>query len=156
MDLVSICHDHVATTNKWFPILSPKRLFQDISSLQLTNPDPGLVLLLSCIRLMSQNDFSGPCPEYKIAKALSSSAENEGIVSLRLIQSLLLLAAYEIGHGIHPAAYLTLGRAARLGALFGLGQDGHAALPRLFGIGDSWTLREEERRTSWGNFMLDR
>ncbi|KAK5659530.1 hypothetical protein OQA88_732 [Cercophora sp. LCS_1] len=156
MDLVSICHAYVATTNKWFPILSPKRLFHDVSNIQLSNPDPSLVLLLCCIRLISLTDYFGPCPEYKLAKALSSQAENEGIVSLRLIQSVLLLAAYEIGHGIYPAAYLTLSRAARLGVLAGLGQDGHVALPRLFKIGDSLTLREEERRTSWGNFMLDR
>ncbi|KAK4450861.1 fungal-specific transcription factor [Podospora aff. communis PSN243] len=154
MDLIPICHAYVATVNQWLPILSPKRLFHDIRTYTHSDPNPGLVLLLACIKLVSETEFLGNCPEYRLVKAMSSSAENEGIVSLRLIQSLLLLAAYEMGHGIYPAAYLTIGRAGRMAVLFGL-QD-RQVMPQLFKPADSWTVREEERRTWWGIFILDR
>jgi hypothetical protein len=138
--------------NQWLPVLSPKKLFQDMNT--LPSDDPGLVLLLICLRLLSDADYSGPTQEYKFAKALSSSAENEGIVSLRLIQSLVLLAVYELGNGIYPSVYLTIGRAARLAMLVGI-HDRKGA-PQLFKSGDTFTLQEEERRTWWAIFILDR
>ena len=151
-DLVAICHAYVGTVGQWFPILSPKRLLQDIDA---RHPgDPGLVLLLSCLRLLSDAAYSGPCEEYELAKALSSSAENKGIVSLRLLQSLVLLATYELGHGIYPCSFFTIGRAARLAMM--IGPYDRKAIPQLFKIADTFTVQEEERRTWWAIFILDR
>jgi len=155
MDLTASCHSYVATTNYWLSILSPRRLYNEITQLQPQEPDPSLVLLLSCLRLVSNVEFSGQCEEYRLAKALSSSAENEGIISLRLIQSLVMLSVYEMGHGIYPAAYLTVGRAARLGTLAGLMYHDRQGMSQVFKTADTWTQREEERRAGWAIFMLD-
>ena len=151
-DLVAICHAYVGTVGHWLPILSPKRLLQDINA---RDPDDsGLILLLSSLRLLSDAAYVGPCREYELAKALSSSAENKGVVSLRLLQSLVLLATYELGHGIYPSSFFTIGRAARLAMV--IGPHDRKAAPQLFKIADTFTLQEEERRTWWAVFILDR
>ncbi|KAK0712075.1 hypothetical protein B0H67DRAFT_518827 [Lasiosphaeris hirsuta] len=154
MDLMPICHTYIATVSRSLSILSPKRLLQDISAIRPSHPDPGFILVLCGIRLLSDTAYAGACAEYKLAKALSSSAENEGIVSLRLIQGLVLLAVYELGHGLCPASYMTIGRAARMAMLMGL-HDRQGA-PQLFKPADTWTAREEERRAWWAIFTLDR
>ncbi|KAK3329134.1 hypothetical protein B0H66DRAFT_540320 [Apodospora peruviana] len=156
-DLNSICHSYSVTINQWLSILSPQRLFQSISALKnadLTSKDPALILLLSCLCILVESDYAGPCQEYLLVKSLSSALENEGIISFRLLQALTMLAVYELGHGIYPSAYLTIGRAGRLAMLMGL-QD-RRVTPHLFKEADTWTLREEERRTWWAIFILDR
>ncbi|KAK1756571.1 hypothetical protein QBC47DRAFT_380178 [Echria macrotheca] len=155
MDLVGICHAYVATINQWLPILSPKRLCTDVVQINPVDPDPGLVLLLACIRLLSDASYSGRCQEYKVAKALASSVENEGIISLRLVQSIALLGWYELAHGIYPSAYLTSGHGARL-VVLGCFHNQERQTPHLFKIADTWTVREEERRVSWGLFILEK
>ncbi|KAK3358191.1 hypothetical protein B0T25DRAFT_177867 [Lasiosphaeria hispida] len=154
MDLMPICHTYITTVSQSLSILSPKRLLQDISAIRSSNPDPGFILVLCGIRLLSDTAYSGACQEYKLAKALSSSAENEGIISLRLIQGLVLLTVYELGHGLCPSSYMTISRAARMAMLIGL-HDRQGA-PQLFKPADTWTVREEERRAWWAIFILDR
>lgn len=41
--------------------------------------------------------------------------ETRSVVSLRLLQAILLLALYEIGHAIYPAAYLSVAHCVRFG-----------------------------------------
>lgn len=50
--------------------------------------------------------------------------ESAGILSLHLLQAGLLLAVNEFGHAIFPAAYITIGRCARIGmqSVFTMGQ----------------------------------
>lgn len=81
-------------------------------------------------------------------------AENGGFINIRLVQTLSLVAVYELGHGIYPAAYLTIGRAVRLATMIGLQSQIHAK--QLFTGADTWTLCEEQRRTWWTVLMLDR
>ena len=75
------------------------------------------------------------------------------MMSLHLLQSTILVAVYESGNGIFPGAYLTIGRAARLAALLGLND---RRMTQLLKPADTWTLREEERRTWWAIFILER
>ncbi len=153
-DLTPISLAYLVTSNQWFPIFSPKRLFQEIKTMGPECRDPGMALLLSSIRLVSDTRFLGVCDEYRAAKELSSRAENEGIVSLRYLQALILLGVYEVGHAIYPAAYLTIGKAERLGSLIGL-HDRRGAT-QLFKAADTWSVKEEERRAWWAVFILDR
>jgi hypothetical protein len=88
-----------------------------------------------------------------LAKTLCAAAESAGLVSLRLAQSLVLLALYEACQAIYPACYLTISRAARLGILMSW-HDRDAQ--QLFKFADSWSKREEQRRTWWTIFVLDR
>lgn len=57
---------------------------------------------------------------YKTAKAACSYVEACGVFSIRVVQTILLIALYELKHAIFPAAYLTVGHCARLGHAMGL------------------------------------
>ncbi|KAL2203389.1 hypothetical protein CC79DRAFT_1222671 [Sarocladium strictum] len=92
---------------------------------------------------------------YQTAQAASSAAITSGAVSLRLIQSLVLLAAFEVGHALYPAAYLTVGTAARLATIIGLRSTKYSTQPWSAAL-ESWRLREEKRRLWWAIFLLDR
>jgi hypothetical protein len=89
-----------------------------------------------------------------MAKDLYSRVENSCLISLQLLQSAILIAIYEIGHGIYPAAYLSVGHAARLGNMMGLHDRKNAT--QLFKEAETWSQCEEERRTWWTVVMLDR
>jgi hypothetical protein len=135
-------------------MISRKRL---VFELNAQSPDDAcLMLLVLCIKLCIMDTEHPPkeLPLYAVARSLCSAAETGGFVSLRLLQSLVLLAVYELSHAIYPAAFLTLGRAARLGMLMGF-HDRKAA-QQLFKPAETWTLREEQRRTWWAIFILDR
>lgn len=144
--------DYFSSIHQWLPMVSEKRLLDP----QLSRNDACHDLVLLCMKLCTiRPNSSSPSehPLYSLVKYLSSSAENEGLATLRLAQSLVLLAFYEFSHAIHPAAYLTIGRAARLVILMGW-HDRDAQ--QLFKPADTWSLREEQRRTWWSVFILDR
>ena len=114
-------------------------------------------LLLLCMRLCC-DDHEGNArlsKLYILVKSISSAAESAGLVSLRLVQSLVLISLYELCNAIHPAAYLTIGRAARLGVI-ALEMPTRKQGPGLFKKAETWTLWEERRRTWWAIFVLDR
>ncbi|UPL00842.1 hypothetical protein LCI18_011776 [Fusarium solani-melongenae] len=143
-----------STVHKWLPMISRKRL---VFELNAQSPDDScLMLLVLCIKLCITDTEHQPkdLPLYAVARSLCSAAETGGFVSLRLLQALVLLAVYELSHAIYPAAFLTLGRAARLGMLMGFYDRKDAQ--QLFKPAETWSLREEQRRTWWAIFILDR
>lgn len=90
---------------------------------------------------------------YFLTKKCSFMAECEGTIDVGLVQTVVLIALYELGHGIYPAAYLTIGQAVRLGTLIGLQSERYAK--QLFEAPDTWTTCEAQRRTWWGILILD-
>lgn len=86
-------------------------------------------------------------PHYLVAKSSIGFLEAAGFDTLDAIQSRLLLALYEIGHGIYPAASVSIGSCARLARNLGLSRD-------------SWRSQdtdvEERKRTWWAVHNLDR
>jgi hypothetical protein len=91
---------------------------------------------------------------YCMAKGFYSRMEHSDLLSLQLWQSAILIAVYEIGHAIYPAAYLSISHIARLGIMMGLHCKTYAA--KLFKEPVTWTYREEERRAWWAVVILDR
>jgi hypothetical protein len=140
-------------------MLSRKRLHFALATIAV-DQNADNTLLLFCMKLCTQTkqDLSAANPLetdfYNVAKQCCFYAESGGFISLSLVQSLVLLAVYELGHAIYPAAYLTIGRASRLAGVIGLHSRKHAR--QLFINPDTWTLREEQRRTWWAVFVLDR
>jgi hypothetical protein len=136
--------------HSWFPMLSKKRLLQDISD--NTSRISFLLLSLKLVTTVPE------CPEmlkwYVAAKVHITKLEVSRNISLRLLQSVILVALYELGHGIFPAGYLTVGYAARMGIMMGLHDRKGSA--QLLKPSSTWTLREEERRAWWAIFLLDR
>ena len=134
----------------WFPILSKKRLFQDYQA-----KSPGLSLLLLCMKLViTPTDEPEAMDIYIAVKHYVVLLEISRNVSLRLLQSMILISLYEQAHAIFPAGYLTVGYMARLGIMMGLHSRKNAA--QLMQPAATWTLREEERRAWWAVLIMDR
>ncbi len=92
---------------------------------------------------------------YRLAKRFYFEVENTGALSIHVLQAAVLIAIYEVGQAIYPAAYLTVGACARYGAALGidktcLSQNGDETEPC------SWIQFEEKRRVWWSILMLDR
>ncbi|KAH8894678.1 hypothetical protein GQ53DRAFT_858282, partial [Thozetella sp. PMI_491] len=145
-EALTICNIYLARVHTWFPLISQKRLFQQATSLLLS-----MKLVESSRKDNTEDDLSRL---YDIARNQLRSLEDASATSLGLLQSTLLIALYELGHGIFPAAYFTIGRAARLASLMGLADRRNST--QLFKAADTWTLREEERRAWWATFILER
>lgn len=154
-DIGSVCRHYFSTTHTWFPFVSQKRTYHLLDG----TIDDSLALLLVCMKLVSKHSMLGiPANDvlYKTAKHLFLTLESTTVTSVLILQSLVLIALYELGHGIFPAAYLTIGHAARLGIMMGLHCRNPHKASQLYKPATSWTPREEERRVWWAILILDR
>ncbi|GAB7335616.1 hypothetical protein MBLNU13_g07943t2 [Cladosporium sp. NU13] len=91
---------------------------------------------------------------YQKVKLALFALEQSARFSTNLLAAYAILALHEIGHGIFPAAYLTVSNLARLFCALGLHDRTKATqvLPRP----DTWTEMEERRRLWWAVLILDR
>ena len=112
-----------------------------------------LVMKLICMP-MSDTQGAKSSSVYQWVRNFSFRLENSGSLTLELLQSILLISVYEVGHGVLPTAYMTMSRAARLCALMGINDRSRKS--QLFEPAETWTRREAERRTWWGVFIMDR
>lgn len=148
---------YFSTIHKWLPVVSRKRLFSTLSS-----PDAcqgaELALLLLCMKLITQvppdDSRSARNTLYLTTKTFFHVVESSASMTVRLVQSALLLCAYEIGHGIYPAAFLGAGHCARL--VYALGLHDRKGAPQMIKRPGSWAEQEEMRRVWWGTLLVDR
>jgi hypothetical protein len=123
IDMRDVVERYFENIHLWLPIVSKKRL-----SIMLGQPNldltADLALLLLCMKLITRGDHESPedaqSPLYWLSKRYASTVESSGLITLPLMQSMLLITAYEIGHAIQPAAYLSSAHCARLGTLMGV------------------------------------
>lgn len=78
--------------------------------------------------------------------------ENAGPLSILVLQAKVLMALYEMGHGIYPAAYMSVGACARYGYAMGIPNNQMAGIKRLLTLVEV----EEQRRVWWAVVILDR
>ncbi|KAL7803003.1 fungal-specific transcription factor domain-containing protein [Trichoderma afarasin] len=144
---------YFSSVHRRLPIISESRFHENLSRLFVPSGIDFTTLCL-CMKLIQQNpvqqnartrDISSP--HYLVAKSSIGFLEAAGFDTLDAIQSRLLLALYEIGHGIYPAASVSIGSCARLARNLGLSRD-------------SWRSQdtdvEERKRTWWAVHNLDR
>ncbi|KIX05560.1 uncharacterized protein Z518_06432 [Rhinocladiella mackenziei CBS 650.93] len=150
-----LCDTYFVSIHRWLPILSKKRLTQNLHDSPI-EVNPVVALLLICMKAVMQRPEGDnlQTPLYRIAKDFLSYTEDSGSISLPILQAAILVSVYEISHGIHPAGFLSVSHTCQLGTIMGLHNRQHAM--RLFKESDTWTLREEERRTWWAVLLLDR
>ena len=156
-DLGAVAESFFSTIHKWLPIVSRKRLFLTLSS-PTAQPGADLALLFLCMRLIMHVPIDGTSSAqntlYWTAKSFFTMVESSALMSIQLIQSALLLAAYEVFHGIYPAAFLSTGHCGRLINAFGLHD--RKGVPQMMKRLGSWAEQEEVRRVWWGTLLLDR
>ncbi|KAF7563369.1 hypothetical protein G7046_g707 [Stylonectria norvegica] len=85
----------------------------------------------------------------------STTRPTNGNLCIHTLQAGILIACYELGHAIYPAAYLTVGGCARYGLALGIDR----LCLEAGGVGDalrSWQEIEERRRAWWAVLIFDR
>lgn len=77
-----------------------------------------LAMKLTTFSLPVEN--TGNNPLYLTAKGFLVTLEASGVVSLVYLQAMVLIAIFEYGHSIYPAAWMTVGACVRFAELLGL------------------------------------
>ncbi|KAL2127946.1 hypothetical protein VTI74DRAFT_9936 [Chaetomium olivicolor] len=140
--------------HQWMPFISKKR-FYDFHLQSALHTRPDVVLLLLALKLI--NTFP-PAEPRASRTALYHTIKHfylevESAFSILVLQAGVLVALYELGHGIYPAAYLSIGACARYAHALGIN-----ATMRTVPTRRVLTLVEveERRRVWWVIVILDR
>lgn len=156
-EMLLVCEEYFSTVHQWLPILSRKRVRQHIAECGSIPHSPSQLLFL-CMKLVLEPLSLGISARgsklYARVLEVLLEVENSYLPCLQLLQSVILISVYELGHAIYPAAYLRVGHAARLCVMMGFHDRKNAS--QLFKDTVTWTAREEERRAWWAVFCLDR
>ncbi|KAK4075565.1 transcriptional regulator family: Fungal Specific TF [Trichoderma harzianum] len=162
-DIHKISSTYFETVHWWMPIVSRKGFFAKLLN-PLQHSRAELCLLVTAMKLIcSQADMPTPGDDannivaYKRTKQMCFEMETSGNLSLRVLQAGILIALYETGHAIYPAAYLSVGACVRYGIALGIDKlvlesDGaHDGLQMY-----TQTEVEEQRPVWWALLLLDR
>jgi hypothetical protein len=139
----------------WMPIISKKR-FYGHSLNPLVPHGVDVLLLLASMKLIlwHPQDEPQPVTEYNAIRHAILEAESSGVLTIQLLQARILLTIYEFGHGMYPAAYLSVGSCARLGTAMNVNK---CLMATQLVVSPAAALEAEERRRSWwAILMLDR
>ncbi|KAL5337364.1 fungal-specific transcription factor domain-containing protein [Aspergillus crustosus] len=148
---------YFSSVHAWMPIISKIKLERALHGLN-SSLHADAALLLLCMKLVQTSP--GPDKQtphslalYTIAKRFSKTLELDNVLTLRSIQAGILLTLYELGHGIFPAAYLSIAQCARQGVALGLHNKN---APQFLREPRSWADWEERQRVWWAIVILDR
>ncbi|KAL7934932.1 fungal-specific transcription factor domain-containing protein [Trichoderma chlorosporum] len=149
---------YFSSVHERLPILSESRFHENLPRLFVPSGIDFTILCL-CMKLIHQNPLQhttgtkdAASSHYFVAKSSIGFLEAAGFETLNVVQSRLLLALYEIGHMIYPAASISNGSCARMARNAGLSRDSWLSQEAAGGIANP----EERKRTWWAVHNLDR
>ena len=141
--------------HSWMPFISKKRFYD----LYLPSPFQSrsdVVLLLLSLKLITTLPPTSPrnprTPLYHTVKHFHLQVQDSSVFSLPVLQAGVLLALYELGHAIYPAAFLSVGACARYGHALGINCSGSLQTRRVLTLVEL----EERKKTWWAIVILDR
>ncbi|KAF1990128.1 hypothetical protein K402DRAFT_418204 [Aulographum hederae CBS 113979] len=143
------------TTHQRIPALSKHRFYADLQSSTPGPPQPDFAALYQCIVLVQQVPSKATgvkSPLYIAVKNLIGSIEITERLSLNLLHCKILIAFYEIGHGLQTAAYTSIAACARIARVLGL----HRKRWRKSAPECELVDLEEEKRMWWAIVIMDR
>ncbi|KAL4964255.1 uncharacterized protein BDV14DRAFT_78055 [Aspergillus stella-maris] len=151
-----VTDEFFTTVHLWMPIISKQR-FYDVCLRHDSHTRGDVVLLLLAMRLIVKTPVQDPrIGDYDRVKRFHQRVEGSGALSVLVLQANIFIALYELGHGLYPTAYMTIGACARY--MYALGINGTSSRnvnmnpPRPMSLVDV----EERRRTWWAVVILDR
>ena len=133
------------------PFIS-KKLFYERHLNPLARPRTDTSLLCLCMKLFSESNHGPQTQVYVSAKHFIVEIEVAGTFTLQILQARLLIAIYELGHGIYPSAYLSIVACAARGIALDLEKELKDDTTSEF----TWVEREERRRVWWAIIILER
>jgi hypothetical protein len=139
--------------HQWMPFISKKR-FYDLYLQPSFRSRPDVVLLLLALKLITTFP---PADSHNPRTALYNATKHfclelEGSFSILTLQAGVLVALYELGHGIYPAAFLSVGTCARYAHALGINVSRTVPTKRVLTLVEV----EERRRVWWAIVILDR
>ncbi|KAL7940805.1 hypothetical protein V8C42DRAFT_336403 [Trichoderma barbatum] len=151
-DIQATAHVFFETIHVWMPIVS-KQQFQEHLLQGLSFRRAELFLLVLAMKLCSSRVTVAKSMLYRTVKQFYFDVESSGRLSIQTLQAAVLIAIYELGHGIYPAAIISVANCARIGALLGIDKS-----LNTWGLisGVPWIQLEERRRIWWAIIILDR
>ncbi|KAH8698402.1 hypothetical protein BGW36DRAFT_145370 [Talaromyces proteolyticus] len=152
---------YFSTIHTWLPIINKSR-FQ--SHIEIHPCDSKELLLLMSMHLIVQRPDSQPVrgmmdnEQYRAIKQLYSNLflEAEGSPSTEILQSGVLLATYEYGHGMVDTACHTLSLCISAGMASGLHRSRVPSVSDLENMESTWSSTNELIRTWWAIVISDR
>lgn len=140
------------TIHPWMPFISKKR-FYDNHLKHLLHSQADISLLFVCIKLITEIPPSDPRSLlYNAAKHFLLEVESSGICNIQVLQAGILIALYEVGNALYPAAFLSVGACARFAYALGITGTGPVHASRVTTLVEL----EERRRVWWAIVILDR
>lgn len=150
-----VANDFFTGTHQRIPALSRFRFYGYLESLA-TGPRPDFAALCLTILLIEQmpsgRSVNVKSPLYLTVRNLISSLEASTTLTLDLAHCRILVAFYEMGHGLHTAAYISVAACARTARVLGL----HRKTWRDVNTSFNKMILEEEKRTWWAIVNMDR
>ena len=142
-------------THQRISTISRIRFNQSLQSLA-TGPREDFAILCLTILLIQQMPTGRATvvqsPLYATVKSFINMLEASNDVSIELVHCRVLVTFYEMGHGLHTAAYVSLAGSARLARTLGLHRK-----PWRYVDGDTGKiLLEEKKRVWWAIANMDR
>ncbi|RDW58511.1 hypothetical protein BP5796_12441 [Coleophoma crateriformis] len=152
-----VASSYFAAISCRIPIVSAKRFLERLPSTVFADCDADFAALCLCIYLILEvpqpGDVSMQSSLYVKVKGILSLLEATSYHSLEAVQSRILVAFYEMGHGLYPAAAASIGACGKMARFIGLHSNSTFRNPK----GKAWEiLAEEKRRTLWALHNLDR
>lgn len=151
----AIASRYFSTVHLWMPIVSKRRVLERLSSPFTSLPaDMALLALSMKLAVWSPSPASSnPCnATYLTARQYMHSVESSSRLTLPGLQAALLIALYEIGHAIYPAAHFSVRACANYAITMGLGWKTLSWHRHEM----SWVETEERRRVWWAVVILER
>ena len=144
---------YFAWVHPWMPFLSRKSFMEKILN-PLGSAQPGNTLLIAAMKLVAitPHDSSLRSGIYSSIKANLLRAAASSLFEFRIFQAMLLLALYELGHAIYPAAYMTVGSCIHYGNALGIDMMVELKVQEAFNDVEC----EEKRRSWWALMLLER
>ncbi len=143
------------TVHSYMPVIS-KKLFFDRLLNPLGTPRADVALLCLCMKLMtalpSHSEREIRSNIYLAAKQYFVELEVAGIFTLQVLQSAIFIALYELGHGIYPAAYLSISTCVAYAFAMNLQSGATSSITSQV----IWVEREEKKRVWWAVVILER
>jgi hypothetical protein len=150
-DIHATAEQYFQKVHFWMPIISKAKFYSHLLH-PLSQRHIELSLLVLCMRLICSSSAALQGSIYRMARRLYSDTVSAGVLSIEILQAGILMALYEVGHALYPAAYFSVGMCARHGAALDLDKAiSHSAVLHL-----SWSEIEERRRVWWSILILDR
>lgn len=145
----SVVADYFKNVHHWMPVISRIRLHNLVSNRPLHQQEPDSILLLMSIKLILSipDQNKSPTELYTNTKQFFFLVEAAGCFTLQMIQAGIMIALYELGHGIYPAVFSTIATCARYGTALGIDE---LSAANLTGAGG-----EEKVRVWWGVLIVD-